>query len=383
MTTPQRPVRVLELRSVRGTGGGPEKTILLGAAATDPSRARVTVCYMRDARDPAFMIDTRARSLGIDYVELLERHSFDPSIAGALERLVVERQIDVVHAHEYKSNALALWARRRTGVGLISTAHGWTGHSARERLLYYPADRWLLTRFPLVLAVSGELRARLLEAGARPERVRVLLNGIDPGVHVRDREREPAARDRFGVAGDGPVIGSVGRLEPQKRFDLLIEACAAARGQWPALMLLIAGEGSERGALERLIASRGFGSWCRLLGHLPDVSEFHHAIDLFVQSSAYEGTPNVVLEAMALETAVVATDVGGTAEICRPGRDGLIVAPGDSASLSRAIALALHDAGARQGRVASARERIERDLSFAARVKVLEDLYEELGCASS
>ena len=74
-----RPIRILELRSVRGTGGGPEKTILLGAARTDPARFAVTVCYIRDQRDRVFSIDAVAAGLPVDYVELHERQSFDPA----------------------------------------------------------------------------------------------------------------------------------------------------------------------------------------------------------------------------------------------------------------------------------------------------------------
>ena len=76
--------RVLELRSVRGTGGGPEKTILFGAARHDRERFAITVCYIRDARDEIFGIGERARALGLDYVEVIERHFFtitDPELA--------------------------------------------------------------------------------------------------------------------------------------------------------------------------------------------------------------------------------------------------------------------------------------------------------------
>src|SRR5579872_6172619 len=103
-----RPIRVLELRSVRGTGGGPEKTILLGAKRTDRRRFAVTVCYLRDRRDDAFAVANRAEVRDVDYVEIPERHSFDPSVWPALRKLVRERRIDIVHAHEYKSDLLAL-----------------------------------------------------------------------------------------------------------------------------------------------------------------------------------------------------------------------------------------------------------------------------------
>src|SRR3989442_15253236 len=105
---PTKPIRVLELRSVRGTGGGPEKTILSGAARANRSRLAVTVCYLRDARDDAFSVDARARELPIEYIEIRERHSFDLRVWPVLRRTIAERRIDIVHAHEYKTDAYAL-----------------------------------------------------------------------------------------------------------------------------------------------------------------------------------------------------------------------------------------------------------------------------------
>jgi glycosyltransferase involved in cell wall biosynthesis len=372
------PVRVLELRTVRGTGGGPEKTILLGAAATDPRRATVTVCYLRDARDEVFHIDERAAALGIDYAEIVERHSFDPGIWQPLKRLVAGRRIDVVHSHDYKTDLLAWLLGRATGAVPMATAHGWTGHSRRERLVYYPAHKRLLARFPLVLAVSSQIREEIVARGADPSRVRVLLNGIDHRAFRRDRSLEAAARDAYGVPPGATAIGAVGRLEPQKRFDLLLEAFDRLRRGRDDLFLLIAGDGSSHEALAAAIRARGLDAACRLAGHVRDVPAFHHALDLFVQSSEYEGTPNVVLEAMALETPIVATDVGGTIEVCRPGLDGLIVAPRDAAALATAVAEALAAPGARADRVQSARRRIETDLSFERRLRTLEDIYESL-----
>jgi glycosyltransferase involved in cell wall biosynthesis len=371
------PVRVLELRTVRGTGGGPEKKILLGASQAGPG-VTVTVCYLRDTRDPVFSIDRRAAAAGIDYVEVCERHSFDTSIWRPLRELVRARGIDVVHAHDYKTNLLAWLVGRSTGTVPMSTAHGWTGHNWRERLLYYPADKRILGRLPLVVAVSSEVKAELVANGCRPERVRVLLNGIDHRAFRRDATRVREARLRFGLA-DGEIgIGAVGRLEPQKRFDLLIAAFERIGQSRPSARLLIAGDGSLKQALQAQIDARQLGTCCRLLGQVDDVPLFHHAIDVFVQSSTYEGTPNVVLEAMALETPVVATDVGGTVELVTQGREGLIVPPGDVEALVSAMNQVLLDGSAARARVAAARRRVETDLSFESRVRALEGIYLEL-----
>jgi glycosyltransferase involved in cell wall biosynthesis len=375
---PTRPLRILEFRSAEGAGGGPEKTILLGAALAEPRRFAVTVCYIRDARDSGHDIEARARQLEVDYVEIRQRRLLDPAIWRAARRVVQYGNIDIVHAHDYKTNLLALLLARTDATIPLSTAHGWTGRSRRERFLYYPIDKRLLTRFPIVIAVSDRIRTELVRAGARPERVRTVLNGIDHHAFRRRRQRDAAARAKLGIGPDEVVIGGVGRLSPEKRFDVLLEAVASLHQRRPELRLLIAGDGPSRPALEALAGRLGIASICRFLGHYTDVIELHHALDLLVQSSIYEGTPNVVLEAMALETPVIATDAGGTPEILEPGVHGLIVPPDDCAAIVHAVEQALADREATARRTKAARYRVEHELSFSARMGRVEAIYEEL-----
>jgi glycosyltransferase involved in cell wall biosynthesis len=372
------PVRVLELRTVRGTGGGPEKTILLGTELTDRARYEITVCYIRDARDEVFHIDRRATQHAVDYVEVLERHSFDRSVWAQLKRLVRARRIDIVHAHDYKTDLLALLLGRTERIIPLATAHGWTGNTLRERAVYYPLDRWILARFPLVIAVSSEIGRRLVDAGAAPGKVVVVLNGIDPLKFRRRPELVAAARNTFGFAPDDVAIGAIGRLEPQKNFASLIGAFAAVRQQVPAARLAIAGDGTLREPLRQQITGAGLDGVCRLLGQVDDVPLLHHALDLFVQSSVYEGTPNAVLEAMAMETAIVATDAGGTAELARHGLESLVVPIDSTAALAQAMRDALQDPEGRRRRIQAARARVEGELSFAGRVRKVEAIYDGL-----
>jgi glycosyltransferase involved in cell wall biosynthesis len=372
-----RPIRILELRSVRGTGGGPEKTILLGTARTDARRFAVTVCYVRDRRDHIFSVDAKAAGFPVDYVEILEAHSLDISIVPRLRQLVRDREIDIVHAHDYKTDLLA-WLLARDGVTPMATAHGWTGHSWREQRLYYPLDKWLLARFPRVVAVSSDVRRELIERGADDRAVTTVLNGIDHIAFVRDPARQPAVRRALGIDETDFVIGAVGRAEPQKRFDLLLEAVASLTPRYPRLKLIIAGDGSRLGELRNHASRLGLGTACQLLGNRTDVVDLHHAFNGFVQSSDYEGTPNAVLEAMALETPVVATSAGGTAEIVRHGIDGLVVPIGSAQAIAEAIETVLRDPDGARSRARAARHRVETDLSFAARMSAVEAIYVEL-----
>jgi glycosyltransferase involved in cell wall biosynthesis len=296
---------------------------------------------------------------------------------------VRERDIDIVHAHDYKTDVLAWLLSKAEGITPMSTAHGWTGHSWRERALYYPLDKRVLARFPRVVAVSSDVRSELVRNGAREQAVTTVLNGIDHTAFLRDRPRERAIRQELGLVEDDFVIGAVGRVEPQKRFDLLLEAVASLRAKYPRVKVLIAGTGSRFGELRDQVSHLRLDDVCRLLGNRTDIADLHHAFNVFVQSSDYEGTPNAVLEAMALESPVIATSAGGTAEIVRNGIDGLIVPTGNSPAIVDAIASVLRDPDAARARAASARRRVETDLSFEARMNAVEAIYVELFKARS
>ena len=375
--TPDGRIGILELRSVRGTGGGPEKTILFGAAKADP-RFRVIVCYIRDRRDETFHLDARAKSIGVEYVEVHERHSLDPGIMPQLVTIVRDYGIDLVHAHEYKTDLVALWLAKRTGIVPLATAHGWTGHSPRERYAYYPLDKFLLARYPRVIAVSTEIKDEMVRHGARADRITVILNSIDPTAFQRSPARRLEVRAAMGLTADTIAVGAVGRAEPQKRFDLLIEAMTPILRARPSVRLFIAGDGSVLPALRQQAAALELGDQCVLLGHRQDIADLHQAFDLFVQSSEYEGTPNAVLEAMAMETPLVATDVGGTRELAFDDVHALIVPKHDVPALQRAIARALDDPAEAKARATRARQRIEQDLSFEHRTRRMEAIYLEL-----
>lgn len=373
----QRTIRILEFSCAGSEGGGPDKTILAGAVLADP-RFEVTVCYFRDGSDERFGIQERAEQMGINFVSIPEGGKFDRRAQHALRQLVRERRIDIVHAHGYKADLITLLLARREPIIPLSTMHGYTGHTWRERLIYYPMNRRVLRRYPRVIAVSSDLRQVLLRAGARPERVQTILNGIDPDRFRRQPEEVARFRSELGLGPDEIALGGIGRLERQKRFDLLIDAFAELLIRRPQLRLLIAGEGSLRASLEAHAARRGVAGVCRFLGHRRNVAEVYQALDVFVQSSDYEGTPNVVLEAMALETPLVATDVGGTSELVRDRVHGLVVPPRDVPAVIKAVEYLLDRPGETCEFVAAGRRRIEAELSFAARVKAVERVYDEL-----
>jgi len=377
------PIRVLDLISTDGAGGGAEKIVLRTAARANPERFTSTMCCLRCAGDSAFNVDVRAHNLGIDYCDVVTRSKLDRNVLPALRRIVRQRQIDIVHAHGYKSAFFASRLARLENVTPISTSHGWTGHNWRERFLYYPADRLIIKSFPLAIAVSGQIRDTLVRWGCNPKRIRVVLNGIDHERYVRNQHAVGRIRDSLGIGGEEFVLGASGRLEPQKRFDVLLETMSRLLPRRPELKLLIAGDGSQDRKLSKQIQRLGIGSRCRLLGHRSDMVDVYHAFDVLVQSSDYEGTPTVVVEGMALQIPVVATNAGGTKELIEDGIHGLIVPPRDPDALATAIERTIDDREETARRVAAARKRVENELSFDSRMVALERIYSELTIAKT
>ncbi|MFN0196772.1 MAG: glycosyltransferase [Planctomycetaceae bacterium] len=373
-------MKILELRDADGPGGGPEKTILHGAGLADTSRFDITVCYLRRQWDQDQTISSRAAKLGINYTELRQSSRWDRGLWRNLREFVQRERFDIVHSHDYKSDFYNLMLAKREGTIPLATAHGWTGHSRRERWIYYPLEKISLRTFPIVICVSSDIATALRKYSITEDKLRIIPNGIDPDQYRRDAAQLKVNRERWGCQNEEYVIGSVGRLEPQKRFDLLIESFAPIHREFPRTRLLIAGEGSQRQSLQSLVDRLHLSDVCRLVGHCSQITQFYQALDLYVQSSDYEGTPNVVLEAMAMEVPVVATDAGGTSDILTNGTDGIIVPIRDAESLTKAIGLCLNQPELTRNRVLSARKKVESDLNFVNRVRRVEQIYESLYC---
>ena len=314
----------------------------------------------------------------MNYVELLESHSFDPTIFPRLRRLVREREIDIVHAHDYKTNVLAWLLSRFEAIIPLSTVHGWTGHSARERWLYYPIDKRVLAHVPggnrglerrppragRARRAPGERsrRAQRDRSQSLPTRSLARGRGATRAGARRNRFRRGSGRKSRAAEAVRPAPGSLRRAEAQASTSKLI----------------VAGAGSRLEELRDQARRLNLGEACQLLGNRTDIARLHHAFNLFVQSSDYEGTPNAVLEAMAFESPVVATSAGGTAEIVRHGIDGVIVPPGTGGRLptpsSRCWANPTRHGPAPVRRDAGSRP----ILSFEARMNAVEAIYVEL-----
>jgi glycosyltransferase involved in cell wall biosynthesis len=235
-----------------------------------------------------------------------------------------------------------------------------------------------LRSFARVFAVSDDLRESLVAAGADASRVETLPNAVDVETFRPDAAARAKMRREWSVGNGERVIGSLGRLDPEKRLDLLIEAFAVLAKSRPELRLVIAGTGSLAAELEADGRRRGVADHCRFLGHRADAEDVLRGYDVFVQSSDTEGSPYSLLEAIASGVPVVATAVGGTPALVRDGVEGLLVPPGDASALARAMDEALSSPEAAERRANAAQARVAAERSLTAREEHLAARYRDI-----
>jgi len=256
----------------------------------------------------------------------------------------------VLHAHcAYPDVVGAALAARLLGLPLVATVHGSDINiSGRQRLLR-PQIRAALRGARRVIAVSAPLAHAVAElAGLPPERVACIpCAGYSPAVfHPRGGGERAALRRALGIADEARLVLFVGHLVPVKALDVLLRAWALLGGA-PSVgahaRLVLIGEGSERGKLERQAGELGLAGCVAFLGPRPQaaVADWMVAADLLALPSHAEGSPNVVVEALASGTPVVASRVGGIPDLVDEGVNGLLVPAGEPQALADALAAAL------------------------------------------
>jgi glycosyltransferase involved in cell wall biosynthesis len=368
---------VLDARVVRGSGGGPDKTILNSPRFLKDAGYRMICAYLRDPQDPGFeKLRRKAEERDAPLIAVDDNGPLDMGVVPRLLNICRRERVSIWHGHDYKTNALGLLLRRFWPMRLVTTVHGWVHHTARTPL-YYRLDRLCLPYYEKVICVSEDLYRLCREAGVPADRCEMLENGVDLDDYRRNRSVAEAKR-RLYLPPDRLLIGAVGRLSAEKGFDLLIRAADQLLRQGLDLEVCIIGEGDDRLRLEALVAELALGDHVRLLGYRADLPDWYEAMDVFALSSLREGLPNVLLEAMALETPVVATRIAGVPRLVRHEENGLLVEPGSVENLTGALGRLLRDPDL-CGRLARAgRRTVEADYSFAVRMDKLRLLYDRM-----
>jgi glycosyltransferase involved in cell wall biosynthesis len=295
----------------------------------------------------------------------------------AARRLLSHHRPDIVQADGGAGFGYSLLAGAKSPP-LILHPHGMEEFHAppAKRTLYFPlrsATRFAARRAARVLAPDSSMKNDVLSnLGVDESKVALVPNAID--LSEVDRAVPPAD---LRIPGEKSVLLSVGRLESNKGFSVLVRALSRVPKDF---LWVLVGEGPERGRLEAEIEREGLRPHARLLGRVTDdeLHALYERCDLFIHPTLYEGSSMVTLEAMAHRKAVVATRVGGIPDKIVDGENGLLVPPGEADALARAVVEALSRGDRLSSWGARSRALVETRFSWSLRVRELMGLYEEV-----
>ncbi|HWR97732.1 MAG TPA: glycosyltransferase [Candidatus Methanoperedens sp.] len=360
---------------IKGLGlGGAERTLVDALPAFDRARFEIEVAYLLERKHQ--LVGALEQSGAAVHALGMRSNLGALGAIVALRRLLRERRIDVVHAHLPMAGVVARLAARGMGVPVV-----YTEHNLQER--YHAAMR-LANRLTYgsnarVLAVSAAVADSLRRRGLhRQAPVVVVPNGVPVAAVLAEGRRGGEVRARLGIPGGALVVGTVAVFREQKRLVDWVEVARRVCAQHEGVVFLLAGDGPEMPRVRRAVEAAGLGGRLILPGFRPDGRALIGALDLFLMTSAFEGLPIALLEAMALGKPVVATPVGGIPEAVVDGGAGLLRGVGDTGALAEAVLWLLRDDALRLELAARARSAIAAKFTLERGVRAIETIYGQL-----
>lgn len=293
-------------------------------------------------------------------------------------RLLESSNADIFCAHGHKARILGRFSVRKHHIPIVGVSRGWTTENLKIHVFNF-LDKRVHRHMDHVVCVSQGQADKVFKSGTPKEKITVIRNSIRTDRF--DAKPDQKYRAKLEALFSKPpkfLLGDAGRLSPEKGFDILIDATAKLVREGISVGLVIFGEGFLLEPLQKQIDELGIHDAVVLAGFTNELDKFMPHFDVFVQSSHTEGLPNVLLEAMAARTAVVATEVGGTNEVVVEGETGFMVPPNDSEKLAEAIRRVLQDDSLRKSMGEKGRTRVEEHFTFEAQAAAYWELFQKL-----
>jgi glycosyltransferase involved in cell wall biosynthesis len=330
------------------------------------------ITYRRAPVENGFVEAAKAAGIEVDLIE--ERGRWDKSAVDQLRRIVERRKPHLVQTHQVKSHFFMRWSGLWKTYPWLGFHHGYTSTDFKM-LVYNQVDRWSLRKPVCVVTVCEPFAQQLRDQGVDQSRIRIRHNSVKPF------EAPPATiveelRQRLGLAGKFLFV-VIGRLSHEKGHVDLLEA-VSRMPERDGVRVVIVGEGPERVRIEETRKRLGLERIVILEGHRNDVRPYLAVAGALALPSHSEGSPNVLLEAMAAGVPAVACAVGGVPEIARHEETALLVEPRDPQRLAEALQRIRGEGNERDRMVERARRTVEEHYTPEAYHRSLVSIYEEV-----
>jgi len=369
-------IRIFYVLPLGGIGGA-EKFVLSLCRSHDKTRFEITVCILFPFTGYSMADEMAAH--GHEVIKLNMSNGFDIFKAMKLISIIRERKIDIVNIHGQNPMG-KLFSALSSAPVVIHTDHGTTmGSPVKRRRRVVLFNRLLTPFIDGFIAISKGMEESLRLREKVPERkISLIYNGIDVKGISKPAPGGQELKKSLGIPPGVTLLGSVGRLVPEKQYPLLFKSLSLLKKEGLEFITLIVGDGPQRPYLESMIGSMELGDRVRLLGERTDVLHLLELIDVFVFSSGGEAFSITILEAMAKAKPIVAFDVEGVNEAVVQGQTGYLVPFGDVQAFAGKIEILLRspELARKMGRLGF--ERVSAYFNLEENIKRTEDLYEKL-----
>lgn len=298
-----------------------------------------------------------------------------------LAKYLRQQRVDILHTHLFEPSVIGLLAGALAGTQMrVVTRHYSDYHTRINKHWHVKLDQLCTRLSHRVIAVSQHTADHMLaEENAAPDKLQVVLNGIDFARVNRSASYDRAQLRSEFVDDETPLLLIAARLHPEKGYEYLFQAMAQLKPMFAGkIKLLVAGAGPFREAYETQVCSLGCEDVVSFLGFRKDLPDLMAAADLFVLPSVAEAFGLVLAEALYLGTPVVSTTVGGIPEIVEDGVDGRLVPPANAKALVETIANLLRHPAKRQQMAGVGREKVLQKFRFQDMVRAYEEVYQQL-----
>ncbi len=373
--------KILQLRSHAGFFGV-ERLVLELTQALEVLGYQMTVGIIENSSHPSHEFYRVATKMGLPVHRFKSQGAVDLNTLRALKSIVTAKEIDIIHSHGYKADIYAWLIKNHTQCKIISTCHPWLGTEHWKARFYMKLDKFILSRFDRVVAISDDIKLACQWGPLKRKAISVINNGIDPA----RVQSVPAhtLRQQLAISQHEQVIGTIGRLSPEKGHKILVDAFAAidVHKAGPCRLILV-GDGPEKDPLMEQCHHNGVNDRVLFAGTQTDIALWLNIMDVFVLPSLSEGLPLALMEAMAAGKAAIASSVGDIPMIFDQNRYGYGVPPGDVTALTEALNFFLTRPNQRNHLAARAKSRIQNVYSHVQMAKQYDKLYQRMTITNS
>ncbi len=290
-----------------------------------------------------------------------------------IRNIIDQNEFSIVHTHGSKAKFLGRLAaaHAKTPVKIVQTVHGWSFFdtmSPLQKAFYSVLERFGYKYADSNIVVSPHDIKKGVNWGiGKPEDYQLIRSGVEFDAFFAQRNNKVIARKRLGIPPDFPVVGTVIRLASQKHPEAIVDVAERVKASIPNVRFVIVGDGPMDNYIKHYIAERNLSENFLMLGSRKDVAEILPAFDVFLLTSRSEGLPRAMLEALAVKIPVVATDVGGIAELINGLKNGFLCSHGDTNCLAKGVLTLLESPELRDNLLST----IDDDLApFSAKIMV-------------